>query len=113
MSDRSGSDTRQRRIMLSARFNEQEAEALRQLANGAGLPVASFMRSAALNRPIRRPAGSRQDAARILGQLGKVADGLRNLEAAGIDPAHPLIAAALRDLAEMRFACLQVLGVEP
>lgn len=114
MSDRSGSDTRQRRIMLSARFNAQEAEAIRQMADSAGMPVASFMRAAALNRPKRRPPGGRQDAARILGQLGRIADELRALQANGsVAPDHPHLVAAWRDLAEVRFVCLQHLGVEP
>jgi len=108
------SDSRQRPITLTARFNEQEAEAVRQLADSAGVPVASFMRAAALNRSLRRPPGGKKDAARILGQLGRIADELRSLQANGnVAPDHPHLIAAWRDLAEMRFVCLQYLGVEP
>ena len=77
----SGSDTRQRRTTLTARFNEQEAEAIRQMADSAGLPVASFLRAAALNRvpvrAVRRPTVSHETAARLLGNLGRIAETLR------------------------------------
>lgn len=110
----SGSEARQRRTTLSARFNDQEAEAIRLSADRAGLPVASFLRAAALNRPlphaVRRPTVSHQVAARLLGELGRIAEALR---AGKADPADPHIAAALRDLAEMRSVCFEALGRSP
>lgn len=114
----SGSDTRQRRKTLSARFNDQEAEAIRQLADRAGLPVASFIRSRTLNVPLprqtRRPTVNHQMAARLLGELGRIAEALRAAAAAGgLDAADPALAAAFRDLAEMRTVCFQVMGREP
>lgn len=114
----SGSDTRQRPIKLTARFNESEAEAIRLMADRAGVPVASLIRSAALNRvpgrAVRRPTVSHETAARLLGSLGRIAETLRSAAEAGtIDPAEPTIAAALRDLAEMRTVCFQAMGREP
>ncbi len=108
------SEKRQRQRTLSARFNEQEAEAVRQLADSAGMPVASFMRAAALNQPAGRTALGREDAARVLRQLGDIADALRAMQVSGVVPADdPNLSAAWRDLAEMRTACLQALGMRP
>lgn len=108
------SEKRQRQRTLSARFNDQEAEAVRQLADGAGMPVASFLRLAALNQPAGRTALGREDAARVLRQLGDIAETLRAMQVSGVVPADdPNLTAAWRDLAEMRTACLQALGMRP
>lgn len=114
----SGSDTRQRPVKLTARFNEQEAEAIRQMADRAGVPVASLIRSATLNRvpvrAVRRPTVSHETAARLLGNLGRIAETLRAAAQAGqFDPAEPTIAAALRDIAEMRTVCFEAMGRTP
>jgi hypothetical protein len=115
---RSGSDNRQRELTLSARFNEREAEAIRQLADRAGASVASVIRGAVLNAPItrasRRPTVNQQMAARVLGELGRIADTLRIATAAGrVDANDPHVAAAFRDLAEMRTVCFLAMGREP
>lgn len=114
----SGSDTRQRQTTLTARFNDQEAEAIRQMADRAGVPVASYLRAAALNRSpgraIRRPTVNHETAARLLGNLGRIAETLRVAAEAGqFDPAEPTIAAALRDIAEMRTVCFEAMGRKP
>lgn len=114
----SGSDTRQRQKTLSARFNEQEAEAIRQMADRAGMPVASFIRCATLNAPLpqaaRRPTISHEAAARLLGELGRIAETLRAASTAGmVDVNNPHVAAALRDLSEMRSVCFQAMGRQP
>lgn len=115
---RSGSNTRKRRKLLSARFNEQEALALRQRADTAGIPLSAYMRSAALGAPApratRRPTVNHQMAARLLSELGRIADELRRAAEAGdLTPSNPEVAAALRDLAEMRAVCLEALGRQP
>lgn len=115
---RSGSDTRQRQQTLSARFNDREAEAIRQMADRAGVPVASLMRAALLNqvpaRAVRRPTVNHETAARLLGNLGRIAETLRVAAQAGqLDPAEPIVAAALRDIAEMRTVCFEAMGREP
>jgi len=114
----SGSDIRQRRTTLTARFNETEAEAIRQMADRAGVTVASFLRAAALNRSAgratRRPTVNHETAARLLGNLGRIAEVLRAASHAGqLDPAEPTVAAALRDIAEMRAVCFEAMGREP
>ena len=113
-----GSETRQRHTTLSARFNDQEAEAIRQMADRAGMPVASFIRSATLNAPLpqaaRRPTISHEAAARLLGELGRIAETLRAASTAGmVDVNNPHVAAALRDLSEMRTVCFQAMGRQP
>lgn len=114
----SGSDTRQRRTTLTARFNETEAETIRQMADRAGMTVASFLRAAALNRSpgraTRRPTVNHETAARLLGNLGRIAEALRTAAEAGqLHPAEPTVAAALRDIAEMRAVCFEAMGREP
>lgn len=114
MNDRSGSDTRQRRIMLSARFNEQEAKAIRQMAGTYGVPVGSFLRETALNRQAPRRVASKRELARLVGEIGRLGDIIHTAAAAGtLDLAHPVIAAAMRDLADMRAACFEALGMRP
>ena len=115
---RSGSDNRQRQETLSARFNTGEAEAIRQMADRAGTSIASLIRGAVLNAPdtraTRRPTVNHQVAARILGELGRIADTLRRAAAAGrVDPDNPHVAAAFRDLAEMRTVCFLAMGRDP
>ena len=73
---RSGSDNRQRETTLSARFNNQEAEAIRDMADRAGTSVASVIRGAVLKtqlRGTRRPTVNHEMDARILGELGRIA----------------------------------------
>jgi len=115
---RSGSDKRHRKMMLAARFNTQEAEAVRQLADRAGTSVASVIRHAVLKAPVtratRRPTVNHQMAARLLGELGRIAETFRTAHAAGrIDPNDPFVAAAFRDLAEMRTVCFLAMGRDP
>ncbi|MFC3071579.1 plasmid mobilization protein [Shinella pollutisoli] len=114
----SGSESRQRPIMLAARFNEQEAEAIRQMADRAGIPVASLIRSATLSLPpphaVRRPTASHTLTARLLGEVGRLAETLHAAGAAGtLDLDNPHVAAALRDIAEIRTACFLALGRQP
>ncbi|EGE59911.1 hypothetical protein RHECNPAF_1780012 [Rhizobium etli CNPAF512] len=115
---RSGSDKRQRQLTLSARFNDAEADAIKLRADRSGTSVADVIRSAALNLPVtratRRPTVNHQAAARLLGELGRIAETLRAASAAGcLDPKDPHVAAAFRDLAEMRSVCFQAMGREP
>jgi hypothetical protein len=78
---RRGSDNRQRELTLSARFNEREAEAIRQMPDHAGSSVAAVIPGAVLNAPIsraaRRPRVNHEMVARVLGELGRIADILR------------------------------------
>lgn len=119
---RSGSETRQRTIILKARFDAQEAANIRARAEKAGLSVGGLMRFALLNseppRAVRRPSIDHEAAARVLGQLGKIGSNVNQIAHhlnAGRPPERVTdsIELALRDLAELRVACLHALGQEP
>jgi hypothetical protein len=115
---RSGSNTRQRSKLLCARFNELEAAALRAMAHAAGISVSTLIRNRVLGgappRSSRRPTVNHQMAARLLGELGRIADALRAAVQRGdLTPSNPEVAAALRDIAEMRAVCLEAMGRQP
>lgn len=115
---RSGSDNRRRQKTLSARFNQQETLAVQEAAERAGLPVASLIRERVLGAPApraaRRPTVNHQAVARLLVELGRIAQALRDAaESGNVTPSDPHVAAALRDLAEMRCVCMEALGREP
>ena len=119
MSERSGSEKRRRTIVLTARFNDQEARAVRQIAERTGLSVAALIRHSLLDMPPprarRRPSVNHKAVAKLLGELGKIGSNINQLahyahlgrfQSKNIDM-------ALRDLMELRLACLQALGREP
>lgn len=118
---RNGSETRQRPKILAARFNALEAAAIRSMADAAGVPVSTLIRSRLLGataapapRASRRPTVSHEVAARLLGELGRIHELLRaGIERGDLTPSHPLVATAMRDLAEMRAMCLEALGRTP
>ena len=65
-------------------------------------------------RAMRRPTVNHEMAARLLGELGRIAEALRAASAAGSEHEYrALVAAALRDLAEMRVVCFEALGRSP
>ena len=47
----SGSETRKRTFLMTVRFNRQEAEAARKLADEAGMSVGSLLRLALFDAP--------------------------------------------------------------
>lgn len=115
---RSGSENRKRSTVITARFDEEEARQIRRLAERSGLSVAALMRKTLLNAPapkaVRRPSVDPAAAAQILAQLGKIGSNVNQLA----HYAHlgrfqaSSIEVALRDLAELRAACLLALGQE-
>jgi len=117
----SGTDKRQRQETLSARFNGQEATAVRTKADRAGISVASLIRAAVLGLPLpdarapRRPSVDLQAVARLLGQLGKIGSNINQIakHANAGRLQENVLEVALRDLMELRLACLQALGREP
>lgn len=116
---RSGSETRQRSVILKARFSQQEADTIHAMAERAGLTLGALMRHALLNVPppraARRPSVELQAAARVLAALGKIGSNVNQLaHYAHLGKFHSEeIDMALRDLAELRIACLKALGQEP
>ena len=116
---RRGSEKRQRTRTLSVRFNEQEAETVRKLADRAGLSTGALVRHALFNTPppraARRPTVNHKAVAQLLGQLGKIGTNINQLakQANAGRYQENTIELALRDLMELRTACLQALGREP
>lgn len=116
---RSGSNNRQRQVRLTARFNQLEHAAIRSMADAAGVSVSTLIRHRLLGgtsvpRASRRPTVSHEVAARLLGELGRIHELLRSgIERGDLTPSHPLVATAMRDLAEMRAMCLEALGRSP
>jgi len=113
---RSGTEQRRRQVTLKARFNDQEAAALRALADRLGVSMSALIRYALLKTPVprasRRPTVNHQAVARLLGELGRVRTSLdRMAENRHADPR--VIAEAVRSLAEIRVACLRALGRAP
>lgn len=113
-----GAESRQRRLKLTVRFNEAEARAIRERAERSGVSMASLLRVSvmeALPLPAtRRPTVNHQEVARILGAVGRIASVLQqDAPRLGVRPENPHVAAALRDLSEIRVACFQALGRKP
>jgi hypothetical protein len=122
MARRSGTEKRQRSIILTARFDQKEAAAVRKMANSSGISVGSLLRRALFNTPppraARRPTVEVQAVARLLGQLGKIGSNINQI-AYHLNAGRPgdrvegSLEEALRDLSELRIVCLQALGLEP
>lgn len=116
---RSGSEKRRRSHALSVRFNDQEAQAIRKMADRAGISMGSLLRYAVFNTPppraMRSPTVKHKEVARLLGQFGKIGSNLNQLARyanAGRFQKNS-IEAALRELTELRAACLLALGRKP
>lgn len=114
---KSGTETRQRNKLLQVRLTVAELAEIEAQAARAGLTPASFARSVLLSAPapraVRRPTIEAETVGRLLGELGKVGGNLnqiaRSLNAGqGLSPVA--LEAALRDLSEVRAACLAALG---
>lgn len=114
----SGSETRQRPAILQARFTQAEAALIKQRAERAGTTVGSLIRSALLDghpvRATKRPTVNHKAVARLLGELGQLAEAFRQAaRAADQKQTHALIDAATRDLSELRAVCFEALGRDP
>jgi len=118
---RSGSEKRQRGLRLTVRFSQQEAAAIRQIAERNGQSVGALLRATLLKIPpparsVRKPTVEVQAVARLLGELGKIGSNINQI-AKEVNIGRRLredsLEMALRDLAELRLACLQALGREP
>ncbi len=118
MGSRSGSDTRQRSRMFTLRLSPQEAATIRRKAVEHGQSVAALVRSSLLHVRLQPSRLDRQEVARVLAELGKIGSNVNQIAYhlnAGRPPerVHDSIELALRDLAELRIACLQAIGMEP
>jgi Bacterial mobilisation protein (MobC) len=116
-----GTEIRQRKIVLTARFNDTEAAAIREKADKRGQSVGGLIRNALLDAPatpiVRRPPANAKAIALVLGQLGKIGSNINQI-AHHLNAGRPgdrsegMIEEALRDVMEIRLACMQALGFE-
>jgi hypothetical protein len=117
---RSGSERRKRSRVLTLRVNSQEAQAIDEMVASTGLSLSALLRNALLKTPpprgSRRAGVDQEAAARVLAALGKIGSNLNqlakhaNMGRKDLDIQELRI--ALRDLSELRLACLQALGFE-
>lgn len=113
-----GSETRQRSRVYTVRFTPQEAETIQRKANAHGHSIAALVRSSLLHIRLQPSRIDRQEVARVLAELGKIGSNVNQIAFhlnAGRPPdrVHNSLELALRDLAELRTACLQAIGQEP
>ena len=113
-----GSETRQRSRVYTVRFTPQEAETVQRKAADLGHSVAALVRTSLLHIRLQPSRLDRQEVARVLAELGKIGSNVNQIAYhlnAGRPPerVHDSIELALRDLAELRTACLQAIGMEP
>lgn len=119
MGRRTGSENRQRTHMYTVRFSASEAGQARKLAERSGLSLAALIRQSLFNVPpprsARRPTANHKAIARLMGQLGKIGSNINQLakHANAGRYQEASIELAMRDLMELRTACLQALGREP
>ncbi|WP_457811902.1 hypothetical protein [Sinorhizobium meliloti] len=108
-------DDRKREAPISYRPPEDLREEFRARALKSGLSVNAFITASIFGSPAprqaRRPAVEQRDLARLLAETARVSAQLQALAGAGHDPAA--LDAALRDLREIRAACLVALGRSP
>lgn len=114
----SGSEKRQRRRPLKARFTDEEAALIAEQAGRAGVSVASLIRHAVLGqsplRASRQPQVKTQEIARLIGEIGALKSALKQSAAqGGTRECERLAEAACRDISDIRRAALTALGREP
>jgi len=113
-----GSETRRRKGIITIRVDFQEAAAIRQKAAENGHSVAALIRSSLLRMRLPHSRIDRRELARLLAELGKIGSNVNQI-AYHLNSGRPperiynALELALRDLGELRLACLQAIGMEP
>ena len=114
MSKTRGTDKRQRHAIIQARLNPDEQARVMAKAEAAGISVSELIRCAVLGYRAPRSKTDLEFARQLLADIGKIGSNLnqlthyanlgRTLEAS--------LAETLRDVREIRNACVQSLGLE-
>ena len=118
MARRSGSETRKRSRFITVRVTPDELTIIKQDARSHGQSVGDLMRTNVLHIRLRPSRIDRLAVSRLLGELGKIGSNINQI-AYHLNAGRPggrvedSIESALRDLGELRIACLQALGTEP
>ncbi len=113
---RSGSETRQRTIIVHIRLTPEERSLVDEAASRAGLTVASYARTRligpSLPRNVKRPSIDRELLAKLIAQLGKIGSNLNqiaraaNMNSAGAQDLDD----ALREATQFKAAIRAVFG---
>ncbi|MGE0269607.1 MAG: plasmid mobilization relaxosome protein MobC [Candidatus Omnitrophota bacterium] len=119
MAGGSGTAKGKRTYILPVRFDEAEQQALAELVEATGYTRAALIRHGLFRtsppRAVSRPTVEHQEVARLLGALGRIGGNINQLAKhanAGRYQSNS-IELALRELRELRTACLKALGQEP
>ncbi len=114
----SGSEKRQRQKMVRVRLTDEEQAEIISRADRAGLSVAGYVRSTALDKPAprqsRRPSVNHQELAFILAQLGKLGSNVNQMARvanSGGWPGYGRINQAQADIHAMRDQLMLALGI--
>jgi len=113
-----GSETRQRNRVYTVRFTAAEADTVQRKAAEHGHSVAALLRTSLLHVRLPHSRIDRQHVGHVLAHLGKIGSNVNQIAYhlnAGRPPerVYNALELALRDLAELRLACLQAIGMEP
>lgn len=118
----SGSETRQRSLVLRVRLTPEEDAVITAAADRAGLAVGTYVRQALLSapspRPVRRPAVERTALAQLLAAIGQVGGNVNQLALAeNTSRLLVLQSGSLEkiqvDIRDIRAALMRALGREP
>jgi Bacterial mobilisation protein (MobC) len=116
---RSGSQTRQKPVMVTTAYSPEEFAALDEAASRAGLTRASFQRVQTLadpkTRSTRRAPVDRELLAKVLGQLGKIGGNLNQIaKAANLDQMERAdLGAALVEIRAVAVVAMEAMGRKP
>ena len=114
-----GSEKRRRNHTVTIRLSDEEHAILEETAERTGYSKSYLFRRALLSAPPPRarprPSIQTKQIARVLAQLGKIGSNINQLaKYANLGRTQSAqIELALRELGELRLACLQALGMEP
>jgi hypothetical protein len=106
--------------LFTVRLSEHEAAIAADIVERTGLSAGALIRRALLDAPTtsRRPSAQERAAQQLMAALGKVGSNVHQLAGHadnGVfdEDTKESIRYAVRDLAELRFACMRALGYEP
>jgi len=116
----SGSQKRKTTARIAINCTPSQKAAIREKTDATGLSPSAMCLAVLLDVPLpkrRRPSVNAQEVARVLAELGKIGSNINQI-AYHLNAGRPgdriegSLEEALRDLMEMRLACLQALGYE-
>jgi hypothetical protein len=116
----SGTDKRQRGVIVPVRMTVEERDRLQALSARSGLAAGAFMRAAAFGeagpRAQRRPSAEAATLRRLLGELGRVGNNVNQIARrlnSGEAASLPQLNEALGAYLGMRNAIYRALGLDP